>query len=142
MSELDLRVGDDDRERVVGALQRHARAGRLDPVELDERLEAALSAKTFRELESLTADLPDETRTPQALRRRKVGELRGHLGFWITVSVICLAVWAATGADYFWPLWPIAFIGLTVVLHGLEVLKCAPDRSTSAAPSHRSARLR
>jgi len=142
VSNLDLRVGDDDRERIVGTLQRHAQAGRLDPFELDERLEAALSAKTFRELQQLTADLPDETRTPQALRRRKIGELREHLGFWLTVSTICVAVWAATGADYFWPLWPIGFIGLTVVLHALELLKGAPGRSTCGAPSRQSARPR
>lgn len=68
-SELDLRAGDDDRERIVGALQRHARAGRLDPVELDERLEAALSAKTFRELQALTPTC----RTRRARRRRCAG---------------------------------------------------------------------
>jgi Domain of unknown function (DUF1707)/2TM domain len=146
MNGLDLRAGDDDRERVVGLLHRHAQAGRLDPFELDERLEAALSAKTFRELQTLTADLPDETRTPQAravaARRRTLSELGEHFGFWLTVSVICVAVWATTGADYFWPVWPIGFIGLTVVLHALELLKGGPDRSTCAAPSRRSAHPR
>ena len=91
--DLDLRVGDDDRERIVGTLQRHAQAGRLDPFELDERLEAALSAKTFRELQRLTADLPTRRARPRRARR-KVGELREHLGFWLTVSTICVAVWA------------------------------------------------
>ena len=129
-----MRAGDDDRERVVGALHRHAQAGRLDPVELDERVEAALNAKTFGELQRLTRDLPDETGTPQARtvasRRVAVAKLREHVGFWVTVSVICVAIWAATGADYFWPLWPIGFIGLTVVLHALELLKGGSDRST------------
>jgi hypothetical protein len=130
--ELELRAGDDDRERVVGALHRHAQAGRLDPMELDERVEAALNAKTFGELERLIRDLPDETRSPEAravaARRVAVGKLREHVGFWVTVSVICVAIWAATGADYFWPLWPIGIIGLTVILHGLDLLKGGSDR--------------
>lgn len=146
MGDLDLRAGDDDRERVVGLLHRHAQAGRLDPVELDERVEAALTAKTFGELQQLTRDLPDETRTPQAralaARQVKLRELGEHFGFWLTVSVICVAVWAATGADYFWPVWPIGFIGLTVVLHALELLKGGPGRSTSTGPSRRSAHPR
>jgi len=41
---------------------------------------------------------------------------------WLTVSVICLAIWVATGADYFWPMWPMFFIGLTVALHGVSLL--------------------
>jgi len=135
MSEqLELRAGDDDRDRVVGALQRHAQAGRLDPFELDERIEAALRAKTFGELEQLIRDLPDETRTPQAravaARRQTVAKLREHVGFWVAVSVITTAVWAATGADSFWPLWPIGIIGLTVLLHALELLKGSSDQST------------
>jgi hypothetical protein len=124
---LDLRAGDDDRERVVGALHRHAQAARLDPIEHDERVEIALGAKTFGELEALLRDLPDESRTPQArqlaARRVAVAKMREHVGFWLTVSTITVVVWAATGADYFWPLWPIGIIGLTVVLHGLELLK-------------------
>ena len=131
--ELELRAGDDDRERVVGALHRHAQAGRLDPIELDERVEAALTAKTFGELEQLIRDLPDARRTPQAravaARRVAIAKLGEHVGMWVTVSVICVAVWAATGADYFWPLWPIGFIGLTVVLHAVDLLKGGSDRS-------------
>ena len=132
--QLELRAGDDDRERVVGALQRHAQAGRLDPMELDERIEAALHAKTFGELERLIRDLPDETRTPQAravaARRQTAAKLREHIGVWLTVSVITTAVWAATGADFFWPVWPIGIIGVTVILHALELLKGSSDQST------------
>jgi hypothetical protein len=125
--ELELRAGDDDRERVVGALHRHAQAGRLDPIELDERVEAALNAKTFGELEALIRDLPDEARTPEARalaeRRAAVAKLREHVGSWVGVAVITTAIWAATGADYFWPMWPIGIIGITVVLHLIDLLK-------------------
>jgi hypothetical protein len=140
LSELpvsQIRVGDDDRERVVGALHRHAQAGRLDPVELDERVEAALTARTFGELEALTRDLPRET-APAALvaRRTALRKLGEHAGSWVAVSVICIAIWAATGADYFWPLWPMLGYGFTLILHAVSLLTNGPDRSRSEEPSH------
>jgi hypothetical protein len=47
-----------DRDRVVGLLRVAASDGRLTPAELDERLEAALAARTYADLAALTADLP------------------------------------------------------------------------------------
>ncbi len=55
---LDLRVSHEDRDRVVEVLRAAAGDGRLDIDELEERMEKALAAKTFRELQPLTADLP------------------------------------------------------------------------------------
>lgn len=54
----ELRASHADRERVVEILRVAAGDGRLTSDELDERLEAALSARTHRELAGLTADLP------------------------------------------------------------------------------------
>ena len=54
----DLRASHEDRDRVVESLRVAAGDGRLTAEELDARLEAALSAKTFGELAALTADLP------------------------------------------------------------------------------------
>jgi hypothetical protein len=132
-----IRVGDDDRERIVGALHRHAQAGRLDPVELDERVEAALTARTFGELEQLTRDLPRET-TPAAVvrRRTELQKLGEHVGSWVALAVLCTAIWAATGADYFWPLWPMLGYGFTVVLHAVSIITGGPDRSRSEEPNH------
>ena len=53
-----LRVSHADRDRVVDILRVAAGDGRLDAEELDERLERALQARTFAELEPLTEDLP------------------------------------------------------------------------------------
>ena len=52
------RIGHAERERVVDELRRHAGEGRLDLDELEQRLEAALSARTQSDLEPLLADLP------------------------------------------------------------------------------------
>lgn len=52
----ELRASHED--RVVEILRISAGDGRLTGAELDQRLEAALEARTDRELEALTADLP------------------------------------------------------------------------------------
>ncbi|MFF7471934.1 DUF1707 domain-containing protein [Streptomyces sp. NPDC008092] len=58
VSPPDLRASHADRDRVVDVLRVAAGDGLLTADELDERLEAALSARTRSELAPLTADLP------------------------------------------------------------------------------------
>jgi hypothetical protein len=53
-----LRASHADRDQVVELLRVAAGDGRLSPEELDDRLERALTAKTYAELATLTADLP------------------------------------------------------------------------------------
>jgi hypothetical protein len=53
-----LRASHADRDQVVELLRVAAGDGRLSPEELDERLERALTARTYAELAALTADLP------------------------------------------------------------------------------------
>ena len=53
-----LRASHQDRDRVVEILRVAAGDGRLNAEELDERLEAALTARTYAELAALTTDLP------------------------------------------------------------------------------------
>jgi Domain of unknown function (DUF1707) len=59
-----IRVSDADRERVADRLREHFAEGRLSTDELDERIAAALSAKTVAELRRVTADLPDPEPAP------------------------------------------------------------------------------
>ena len=59
-----MRVSDADRERVADRLREHFAEGRLSSDELDERITAALSAKTFGDLRRVTADLPDPGPVP------------------------------------------------------------------------------
>src|SRR5215475_8397825 len=53
-----LRASHADRDAVVEQLRVAAGDGRLTPEELDQRLEVALTARTYAELATLTADLP------------------------------------------------------------------------------------
>ncbi len=66
------RASDADREHVAERLRDAAGDGRLTIPELEERLEAAFSARTYAELEPLTHDLPDHPhpapRVPSTLR--------------------------------------------------------------------------
>ena len=55
-----LRVGHAERDAVAAILQEAAADGRLGMDELDERLDAALRAKTYGDLEPLVADLSTE----------------------------------------------------------------------------------
>lgn len=54
----DLRASDADRDRVAQTLREAAGDGRLNLEELDERLTAVYSARTYAELEPITHDLP------------------------------------------------------------------------------------
>ena len=54
----ELRASYEDRDKVAEQLRVAAGDGRLTADELDQRLEAALTARTYGELAALTADLP------------------------------------------------------------------------------------
>ena len=56
-----LRASHADRDLAVDILCAAAGDGRLSVAELDERLDAALTARTVSELAALTADLPGGT---------------------------------------------------------------------------------
>jgi hypothetical protein len=53
-----IRTSDADREQVTARLRDHYAEGRLTHEELDERISAALSAKTFGDLRQVLVDLP------------------------------------------------------------------------------------
>jgi len=58
VAQSKLRASHDDRDRVVELLRVSAGDGRLTAEELDERLEQAMTARTYGELARLVADLP------------------------------------------------------------------------------------
>jgi hypothetical protein len=99
--EPEMRTSQAERDRVVDRLRTHAGEGRLDVEELEERIEAALSARTHGDLDAVEADLP-RPRSPR--RRRRRHRLRRHL---VAVAVLLVFIWALTGAGYFWPVWAI-----------------------------------
>jgi hypothetical protein len=55
---VDIRASDEDRQRVVAALERHTGAGRLTLEEFEARVGVACGARTLDELAAVTRDLP------------------------------------------------------------------------------------
>jgi len=53
-----IRTSDADRDRATARLRDHYAEGRLTHAELDERMTAALTARTFGDLRKIMADLP------------------------------------------------------------------------------------
>jgi hypothetical protein len=62
-----LKASDADREQIAERLREATAEGRLLAEELEERLEATFSARTYGELDAVVADLPGAT----AVRRRE-----------------------------------------------------------------------
>lgn len=60
-----IRASDEDRERIASRLREHYAEGRLTREELDERIAAALNARTYGELRRVMADLPEPGMAPQ-----------------------------------------------------------------------------
>lgn len=116
---IAMRASDADRERVVELLRDHAAAGRLDVEELDQRTEAAYRARTLDALEALSRDLPDDPlRAPEPARVRIDPGLARRLAPYVLVNLALIAIWAATGGGYFWPLWPLLGWGIGLASHG------------------------
>jgi DNA-binding PadR family transcriptional regulator len=65
-----IRTSDADRERATIRLHDHYAEGRLAREELDERVTAALNARTFGDLRRLMADLPGPAPAPQEARQQ------------------------------------------------------------------------
>jgi uncharacterized protein DUF1707/2TM domain-containing protein len=120
-----LRASDADREGFVQALRQHHVEGRLTTDELAERTQQAYAARTFGDLDALaadlppirppapppgrpaSADLPPRLRPPGPSRAAaKAALVRSVLWFGM-ISVVLLVIWAMTGREYFWPVWPI-----------------------------------
>jgi Domain of unknown function (DUF1707) len=110
----DVLASDPERERVAEALRDHAAAGRLDTDELDERLGIAYGARLRADLLPLLADLPAPAAPrSRSRRRRPIPDLVPVLA----VATLLIAIWALTGAGYFWPIWPIGAVALSTAKH-------------------------
>jgi hypothetical protein len=94
-----MRVSDADRERVTARLRDHFAEGRLTREELDERVSAALNAKTVGDLGRLMADLPGDTPlAPPVLVRGPVAVRRGPGILPLALLVLLAAVLVPGGA--------------------------------------------
>ena len=117
-----VRASDEDRERIALLLREHYGAGRLSADDLSERVEAAYSARTEAELAELTADLPAESEVASRAAPGAPEDLRTHFTVYSLVNLMLIGIWAASGAGYFWPIWPMLGWGIAVALHAVPWL--------------------
>ncbi|HKO34316.1 MAG TPA: DUF1707 domain-containing protein [Candidatus Limnocylindria bacterium] len=83
---MSLRASNEDRERIVTALQRHAVAGRLTLDEFSDRVGLVYAAATHAELAEVTRDLPAE---PVVAQR---SDDRRHLLLAFLLAIVTIAV--------------------------------------------------
>jgi hypothetical protein len=76
----ELLVSDADRERAVARLRVAGGEGRLTLEELAERVERADAARTHRDLDAITADLPQTVEPTRALETRDRGWIVAVMG--------------------------------------------------------------
>ena len=112
----DLRVSQAERDEVVAVLAGHFADGRLTVEEYEERVEAALAARTGRDLEPLLEDLPvadppaSSARTRHRLESRSLRSPLVPARLLAVAAVVVLAI--ATGPWALWLLWPaLVFTG-------------------------------
>ena len=154
MPEPHLRAADADRAAVADVLGAHMSAGRLTVAEFDERLARAYEAKTYGELDQLTADLPPlaastaapvpvprqggepSTATDRSTPSPWAGSWDQSHSWraWLSTSLIVLTIWAVTSLaswefHYFWPIWVIGPWG--AVLLAQSVTGAGRDRDRS-----------
>jgi hypothetical protein len=101
------RASDAEREHHVELLREHAAQGRLTIDELSGRLDRAYGAVTREELAVLVEDLPPCERLAALPRMRTRPRVPAHWAAFLAANVLLIAIWALTGAGYFWPAWPL-----------------------------------
>lgn len=122
-----IRISDADRDRAAARLREHFAEGRLSPQELDERITAALSARTAGDLRRIMADLPDPELVPARARpsapwaARRGPVVRGGPRILPLVAFALIAALVIPGAAWFFLVFfqVVLLLGLMALLTGV-----------------------
>jgi hypothetical protein len=133
-----IRASDAEREAVAARLRDAATTGFLTLAEADERQAAAYAAVTRDELVPLTVDLPTAQEPAQPRERwrgplsdgarRRLAVHAVLVGF---IAVFLVTRWAMDPAPWFWPVGPIFWLSLSLLVHH-RVATRAATRTTAA----------
>jgi hypothetical protein len=69
----------------------------------------------------LTPQTEDSLRQQALKRLKKKRGFRTHLITYVSVNTLLVVIWAVTGADFFWPIFPILGWGIGVLLNAWDV---------------------
>ena len=126
-----MRTSTDERETTGRRLGVALSLGYLELSEYEDRLAAAMTARSAADLARLTADLPVDRlrRHDPVLRARRARSarlgVRAHLVGYLALAVLVTAVWLTialtAGVWYPWFVWPVLGGGLGVLGHAIPV---------------------
>jgi hypothetical protein len=108
----NIRIGDAEREQVADQLRTSHTEGRLDVEEFNERIDAALKAKTRGDLRALVADLPgaQQGRRPAAAGGERMPFLARMLAVPFFPFLLAVVLVAAISHGHFWVIFPLFFL--------------------------------
>jgi hypothetical protein len=107
-------ASDAERAEVATIVQTAGGDGRLTLTETEERLAAVYAARYRHELAEFTKDLPAPGR---AAPSRPARPLRIHAAVVVLVSTMLIARWVLSGVPFFWPVFPIMWLAVSLVIH-------------------------
>lgn len=121
----EIRASDAEREEIARRLQSAAAEGRLTLDEIDQRLSRLYETKYRSELAVLVDDLPAETparpkpneAVPAGRFRRVHPALAIHATIVAVFGVLLIGRWAASDAPFFWPMFPMLWLGVSLLVH-------------------------
>lgn len=67
----------------------------------------------------MITDTPARRQAVERLEAKR--GFRNHVSVYVIVSALLVVVWAAMGAGYFWPVWPMAGWAIGLVYHAWAV---------------------
>jgi hypothetical protein len=120
-----LRISDAERADVADLLSKHYGDGRLDQAEFNQRLDQAMKAKTYADLDGILADLPrtdaEASEAPKATARRRHEHRHLKAGVLTVLLVIAVAIvaHALAGALTIW-VWLLLLGG---ILYATQIRK-------------------
>jgi Domain of unknown function (DUF1707) len=91
--DYDVRIGDAERDAALTQLREHFVAGRLTFDELTERIDAALAARTQRQIDRVMADLPRPSRVSRAQPARPAEPSEAGRFLMFALLLFALATW-------------------------------------------------
>lgn len=82
---------------------------------IEERIDTEL-----RERRGIALTDEEMARRRVLKRMKERQEFVGHLGTYITVNIFLIGIWFFTGAQFFWPFFPLFFWGMALLSQGIQ----------------------
>ncbi|WP_020579423.1 DUF1707 SHOCT-like domain-containing protein [Actinopolymorpha alba] len=135
-----IRASDAERDAFARRIQSAAAEGRLTLEEADERLGGVYASRFRHDLDPLVADLPADQGVPERLAPDAASRVDApspatparpaafptnnralaiHAVVVTLLSVMLVERWVISGVPYFWPMFPMFWLGLSLFVHAI-----------------------